>query len=99
MFHKLRLRANNNNNNNNNNKKRKILKETKQKFIKAIVEKLDSLHEDDPISFWKSIDNLKKGVQIQDNPISLSPSALYRPKLSGCCFNFFPLLLSSLLRK
>ena len=51
---------------------KKLLKETKQKFIKAIVEKLDSLHEDDPKSFWKTIDNLRKGVQIQDNPISLS---------------------------
>ena len=50
---------------------KKLLKETKQKFIKAIVEKLDSLHEDDPKSFWKTIDNLRKSVQIQDNPISL----------------------------
>jgi hypothetical protein len=39
---------------------KKILKETKQKFIKAIVEKLDSLHEDDPTSFWKTIDNQPK---------------------------------------
>ena len=56
---------------------KKILKETKQKFIKAIVEKLDSLHEDDPKSFWKTIDNLRKGIQIQDNPISLSSWTLY----------------------
>ena len=60
---------------------KKLLKETKQKFIKAIVEKLDSLHEDDPKSFWKTIDNLRKGVQIQDNPISLSSWTLYMQKL------------------
>jgi hypothetical protein len=60
---------------------KKILKETKQKFIKAIVEKLDSFHGDDPKSFWKTIDILRKGVQIQNNPISLSPSTLYMQKL------------------
>ena len=60
---------------------KKLLKETKQKFIKAIVEKLDSLHEDDPKSFWKTIDNLRKGIQIQDNPISLSSWTLYMQKL------------------
>ena len=57
------------------------MKETKQKFIKAIVEKLDSLHGDDPKSFWKTIDNLRKGIQIQDNPISLSSWTLYMHKL------------------
>lgn len=34
---------------------KQLLKETKQKFVKSIVDKLDSLHENDLKLFWKTI--------------------------------------------
>lgn len=49
-------------------------------MYKSNSRKIDSLHEDDPKSFWKTIDNLRKGVQIYDNPIALSSWTLYMQK-------------------
>jgi SLT domain-containing protein len=49
-----------------------ILKERKQKLVKSIVDQLDSLHENDPKLIWKTIDELKKDIKTQENPISLS---------------------------
>ena len=40
--------------------------------MKSIVDQLDSLHENDPKLIWKTIDELKKDIKTQENPISLS---------------------------
>ena len=47
-FHRLRKEYN------------KTLKKTKYQFQKSVVEQLDSLHENDPKAFWKTLDNLNK---------------------------------------
>ena len=58
-----------------------ILKERKQKLVKSIVDQLDSLHENDPKLIWKTIDELKKDIKTQENPISLSSWTTYFKEL------------------
>jgi hypothetical protein len=49
--------------------------------VKSIVDQLDSLHENDPKLFWKTIDKLKKDTKTQENPISLSSWTTYLKEL------------------
>ena len=49
--------------------------------MKSIVDQLDSLHENDPKLFWKTIDKLKKDTKTQENPISLSSWTTYLKEL------------------
>ena len=64
-----------------------ILNETKNHTpppplqVKWLVPKLDSLHENDPKLFWKTIDKLKKDTKTQENPISLSSWTTYLKEL------------------
>ena len=44
-------------------------------FIKTLNEQLENLHENDPKSFWRTINNLKNIDSFQDNPISLDRAA------------------------
>ncbi|CAG2255999.1 Failed axon connections homolog [Mytilus edulis] len=60
---------------------KKLLKDTKKKFITDIIDKLDSLHEDNPKLFWKTINNLKKNTNREENPIPLSEMSNYLKKL------------------
>ena len=50
----------------------KTLKMTKRSFYKRIIEQLDTLHENDPKTFWKTLDQLKNKSSDKTNPISMS---------------------------
>ena len=50
---------------------KQLLKKTKYDFFKSIVDKLDSLHENDPKIFSQTIDKLRKDKHIQENTISI----------------------------
>ena len=49
----------------------KMVKKKKYQFTEKLKEQLESLHETDPKSFWRTIDKLKNNDNAQDNPISL----------------------------
>ena len=68
-FHRLRKEYN------------KTLKNTKYQFQKSVVEQLDSLHENDPKAFWKTLDNLIKKDTQPSNPISMAPWYSYLSNL------------------
>ena len=59
-FHKLKKEYN------------KMLKMTKNLFYKTIVEHLDTLHENDPKAFWKTLNHLHNKSSDSTNPIPLS---------------------------
>lgn len=60
---------------------KKLLKSTRHNFFKEVVDKLHSLHEDNPKLFWKTIDNLKKNKDKEEIPIPLSEMSEYLKKL------------------
>lgn len=59
-FHKLKKEYN------------KTIKMTKNLFYKQIIEQLDTLHENDPKTFWKTLDHLKNKSSDNTNPITMS---------------------------
>lgn len=74
-FHKLKKEYN------------KTLKWTQHKFFKSIIEQLDTLHENEPKTFWKTLDHLSNKKSNNTNPITLSSwynylSELYSEKNS-----------------
>ena len=60
VFHRLKKEYN------------KTLKMTKRNFYKQIILQLDTLHENDPKSFWRTVDQLKNKSSDNSNPINIS---------------------------
>ena len=60
IFHKLKKEYN------------KMLKMTKNMFFKSIIEQLDTLHENDPKAFWKTLDHIGNNTTHNSNPIPVS---------------------------
>ena len=59
-FHKLKKEYN------------KMFKMTQNMFFKSIIEQLDTLDENDPDAFWKTLDHIGKKTTHNSNPIPVS---------------------------